>query len=152
MQLFVDMDGVLADFDTGHEIVFGVRADKLADNVDWKAVRTAPDFYLNLPPMPDMDDLWTYIALYQPIVLTGVPSTVEEAPENKRAWIRKHLGPDVEVRCCRSSEKCLHAEPGDILIDDWTKYRDLWVAKGGLWVTHTSAADTIQQLVAMGVS
>lgn len=151
MQIFVDMDGVLADFDTGHERVFGVRADKLADNVDWKAVRASPDFYLNLPPMPDMDVLWGHVALYNSIVLTGVPSSVEEAPANKRAWIRKHLGPDVEVRCCRSAEKCLHAAPGDILIDDWTKYRDLWIAKGGRWITHTSAADTIQQLVAMGV-
>ena len=42
MQIFVDMDGVLADFDTGHEIVFGIRSDKLADNVDWPAVQAMP--------------------------------------------------------------------------------------------------------------
>jgi hypothetical protein len=29
-------------------------------------------------------------------------------------------------------EKCLHVSPGDILIDDWEKYRDLWAAKGGV--------------------
>jgi hypothetical protein len=37
--LFVDMDGVLADFDAHHEAVFGVRPSKVTDNVHWAAVR-----------------------------------------------------------------------------------------------------------------
>lgn len=151
MQIFVDMDGVLADFDSHHEAVFGIRSDKLADNVDWQKVRDARDFYLGIPPMPDMPELWTFVSRFSPIVLTGVPYSVAEAPDNKRAWVRKHLGGDVEVRCCRSSEKCLHAAPGDILIDDWEKYRALWVAKGGQWITHRSAAESIAALRALGV-
>ena len=148
-RLFVDMDGVLADFDTGHELVFGVRADKMTDNVDWTAVRNVPDFYLNLPPMWDMARLWGYIRRYQPIVLTGVPSAVPEASDNKIAWVRKYLGHHVEVRCCRSKDKCLHAQPGDILIDDWEKYRGRWIAEGGTWITHRSAEETIQKLYSL---
>jgi hypothetical protein len=53
------------------------------------------------------------------IVLTGVPSSVPEAADNKRAWARKHLGEHVRVICCLAKEKCKHAKPGDILIDDW---------------------------------
>ena len=143
MTIFVDMDGVLADFDTGHERVFGVRPDKVKDNLDWGAVSAIQDFYLNLPPMPDMRELWEHVERYYPVILTGVPSSVEEAPGNKRAWVQKHLGHHVEVRCCRSKEKSLHAKRGDVLIDDWEKYRDLWIAKGGIWITHTSAAQTI---------
>ena len=149
MQLFVDMDGVLADFNTGHEQVFGTRADKLLDNVNWNAVRNVEDFYLNLPPMPDLDELWDAIKHLDPIVLTGVPASVEEAPANKMAWIVKNLGSDIEVRCCRSREKYLHAAPGDILIDDWEKYKDLWLNAGGRWITHTTASDTIRQLAVM---
>lgn len=149
--LFVDMDGVLADFDQHHETIFGVRADKLADNVDWKAVRASKDFYLNIPPMADMPALWDFVARFNPTVLTGVPSSVEEAPENKRAWARKHLGSDVKVITCLSKEKCLHAQPGDILIDDWTKHRALWLAKGGRWITHKSAERSIDALLDMGV-
>lgn len=148
-QVFVDMDGVLADFDTGHEKVFGYRSDKLLDNVDWRAVRAAKDFYLNLPPMPDLDHLWRYLEPYRPIVLTGVPYSVQEAPENKRAWISKHLGDHVEVRCCPSKNKCLHAQVGDILIDDWEKYKSLWIGKGGVWVTHLNAETTIAELEKM---
>lgn len=148
-QLFVDMDGVLADFDAHHEATFGFRACKLADNVDWNAVRAVPGFYLNIPPMVDLQALWTRIAPLRPIVLTGVPYSVVEAPDNKRAWVRKHLGEHVDVITCRSAEKYRHARPGDILIDDWEKYRQNWDSVGGIWITHTSAADTIRQLDAL---
>jgi hypothetical protein len=151
MQIFVDMDGVLADFDAHHEAVFGARPDKAADNVDWTAVRAVGDFYLHIPPMADLPVLWDFIAPFSPIVLTGVPWSVKEAPENKRAWAEQHLGGDVEVRCCRSREKALHARPGDILIDDWEKYRHLWEQAGGRWVTHTDAEATVRQLRGLGI-
>jgi hypothetical protein len=151
MQLFVDMDGVLADFDSHHQAVFGFRSDKLLDNVDWAAVDRIKDFYLNIPPMPDLKALWDFISPLQPIVLTGVPAAVEVAADNKRGWVRRNLGGHVEVRCCPSRDKCLHARPGDILIDDWEKYRHLWEAKGGRWITHTSAEDTIDALTRLGI-
>ena len=65
--------------------------------------------------------------------------------ENKRAWVVRHLGDHVDVRCCRSKEKCLHASPGDVLIDDWEKYKSLWVGAGGVWITHRSAAETAEE-------
>lgn len=145
MQLYVDMDGVLADFDTGHEAAFGWRPDKTADNVDWEAIANKPGFYLNLPPMPDLPQLWERIAPYRPIILTGIPSSVPQARNNKMAWALKNL-PGTEVRCCLSKEKYQHAKPGDILIDDWEKYRHLWVGAGGIWITHTCAAETIRAL------
>jgi len=151
MQIFVDMDGVLADFDAHHEAVFGARADKAANNVDWDAVRAVGDFYLHIPPMADLPVLWNFIAPLSPIVLTGVPWSVKEAPDNKRAWAEKHLGGDVEVRCCRSREKAKHANPGDILIDDWEKYRHLWERAGGRWITHTDAETTVRRLRALGI-
>jgi hypothetical protein len=121
LQLFVDMDGVLADFDAHHETVFGIRSSKLTDDVDWEKVRGITGFYSEMPPMVDMHVLWEYISKYKPILLSGVPSLVEEATENKRHWARKYLGPDVEVICCKSKDKCLHMKAGDVLIDDWDK-------------------------------
>jgi hypothetical protein len=150
MQIFVDMDGVLADFDRHHEETFGFRSDKLLDNVDWGKVAAVPNFYAGIPMMADAQLLWNFLLVARqgrpPIVLTGIPASVAEAADNKRQWVARNFGSNVEVRCCRSKEKCLHAQPGDILIDDWEKYRDLWIAKGGRWITHTSAADTVEQL------
>lgn len=150
-QIFVDMDGVLADFDAHYEAVFGSRPSVVADNVDWAAVRGVKDFYLNIPPMPDLAVLWDFIGRFRPIVLTGVPRSVIEAPENKKSWVVKNIGEDIEVRCVRSSEKCLHAKPGDILIDDWIKYRHLWLKKGGRWITHRNAEQTVHALMDLGI-
>lgn len=149
VDLFVDMDGVLADFDRHYWDVFGVRPDKTVDNVNWDAVKAVSNFYLNVPPMFDMPLLWARIAGLRPTVLTGVPANVPEAPANKRAWAVRHLGPEVPVVCCRSSEKYLHAKPGDVLIDDWEKYRDRWTKVGGVWITHLCAATTIAAVDAM---
>lgn len=150
MQIFVDMDGVLADFDGHYKAVFGVHPDKVTNNVDWNAVRTAKDFYLNIPPMADLPTLWDVLISYEPIILTGIPSSVQEAEGNKRAWVRKHFGSAIEVRCCRSSEKYRHAKSGDLLIDDWEKYKHLWIKAGGVWITHHTAAETVQELTRLG--
>lgn len=150
--LYFDMDGVLADFDRHYEAVLGYRPDKLLDNADWNAVRQVRDFYLDIPPMPDLEELWTgtggFAATYDRAVLTGVPSSVPEAADNKRAWVRRHLG-EVETICCRSRDKRLHCMPGDVLIDDWDKYRHLWEQAGGIFIVHTSARVTLERLEAM---
>lgn len=145
--VFVDMDGVLADFDQGYEDRFGVRACKEADNVDWKLVRRTDGFYRDLPPMPDFDALWAGVSVFNPIILTGVPASVAEAADNKRAWVDRVIGPDQPMIACKSKDKSLHIRnPGDILIDDWEKYRDVWLSRGGQWITHTSAESSLAQL------
>jgi hypothetical protein len=146
MRLFVDMDGVLADFDAHHESLFGYRPDRIWRKANWKGIGSMKDFYLHIPPMKDMDELWDFIEPLHPIVLTGIPFSVPEAAANKRVWVRKHLGPHVEVRCCLSKEKSMHAKPGDVLIDDWEKYKHLWEKTGGIWITHTCVASTIEEL------
>jgi hypothetical protein len=146
-QIFVDMDGVLADFDTGYEMAFGIRPSKANDSVDWSLVRAADGFYRDLPPMADFDDLWAGIAHHKPIILTGVPSSVAEAADNKRAWIDRVIGRDQPMIACLSKDKSMHIRShGDVLIDDWEKYRSLWISRGGRWITHTSAASSLAAL------
>lgn len=153
-QLFVDMDGVLADFETGFFEQFGRKKSNggkgSQEDADWEAVRSVKDFYANLPPMPDMDTLWLYIYKYAPFILTGVPDAVPESSPNKRAWAHKALNYG-RVITCPSKEKYRFCIPGDILIDDWTKYQDKWEKAGGIWITHTSAANTIAELKRLGL-
>lgn len=149
-QLYVDMDGVLADFDQHHENIFGFRSDKEIDNVNWAAVSSVPHFYLHIPPMKDMNELWDAISSYNPIVLTGVPH-ISEAAGDKQAWGQTNLDPIPKIITCKSKEKCKYAKPGNILIDDWEKHKHLWIARGGLWITHTSAKNTIDELTNLGI-
>ncbi len=158
--LFLDMDGVLADFDKHHENVFGWRPDRsrpaeVYPDVDWNEIGKRKDYYLNIPPMEDAFQLrdFAFAACHSGLVgdvaiLTGIPrhESVPEAAMNKLSWIRKYISPSVEVLTCPSRDKSFFCDPGDILVDDWVRYRHLWEAKEGIFILHTSAEDSIERL------
>lgn len=81
--------------------------------------------------MPDFPALWARISRYNPIILTGVPKSVAEASYNKHAWVKTWL-PNTLMIPTRSSEKATYCRPGDVLIDDWDRYRQVWIDAGGL--------------------
>lgn len=154
MKLFLDLDGVLADFDGFYEQHFGVRLPRSASDPPgmWENIRSHGNFYREMPPMPDALDLWRAVEHLEPTILTGVPYTqVPEAEEHKRAWMREHIGAEVRVICCKSRDKRKHGNLGDVLVDDWLKYRHLWIDMGGIFVHHTSARTSINALKALGV-
>lgn len=150
MQLFLDMDGVLADFDGYYRQQFGVSLDRRSVQDPpgmWENIRSHGRFYRAVPPMADARQLLDATRHLNPIILTGVPRTqVPEAEEHKREWLAEHFGADLPIICCRSSEKRLHGKPGDVLVDDWFKYRHLWEEMGGTFVLHTSAAESIARI------
>jgi hypothetical protein len=49
-----------------------------------------------------------------------------------------------------AKEICRHAARGDVLIDDWEKFRQLWLEAGGHCTTHVSAAETDRALAKRG--
>lgn len=152
MRVFCDMDGVLADFDTGYETMFGRRPSKVNDDVDWDLVRAHGHFYEWLPPMRDMHLLWDFLKPHQPTVLTGVPQRLlGDADTQKHRWLYRECGPETDVICCLSRLKAQHCQPGDILIDDWEKHRAIWEKAGGIWVTHIDARSTIVKLMKLGL-
>lgn len=138
--LFIDMDGVLVDFDKGYHHAFGYTPTKIDDNVDWALVKAHNGFYANLPAMEDFDVLWQGVAQYNPIILTGVPKEVPDSTNDKRAWVDKHIGKDQPMIACLSKEKSLHMRnKGDIMIDDWDKYRQLWLDLAVLRISRLSS-------------
>ncbi len=150
MQIYCDMDGVLADFDAHYLRIFGYTPIR-PGGADWKAVRAQLGFYATIPPMPYLDALWERLCPHNPIVLTGIPSNVPEAEANKREWIARHLPPRTHVICCRSADKATYCKPGDLLIDDYPRYKQRWLDAGGVWITHVSAQSTCAQLTALGI-
>ena len=150
-QLYLDCDGVLADFDGGFEAQFGVtpRAYEAShgSRAFWRDIRTkAPRFYLFLPLLPDARALYEAVRHLKPTILTGCPGG-GWAEAQKVAWAGVHF-PDVPMITCAAREKRRYCRPGDVLVDDREKYRGLWEEAGGTFVLHRSAAASIPQVLA----
>ncbi len=150
MQIYVDMDGVLADFDGHYDNLFGYQPLR-PGGCNWKLVKGVEDFYLTMPQMPDLDMLWDRLYPHNPIVLTGIPSQINAADNDKRTWAKKHLTLDTEIICCAARDKYKYCRPGDLLIDDYARHKQRWLDAGGIWITHTSAFDTCRQLDELGI-
>lgn len=99
--------------------------------------------------MPDAMELWHFCAPFGPTILTGLPRGRWAEPQ-KRKWVKCHLGPHVPVIACMARDKCQFAAPGDVLVDDTTRYAHLWEARGGIFVHHRSAAESIEELRRLG--
>lgn len=156
MQIWCDMDGVLADFDAGFKAVMGYALPERSlrtEDLDWATLRArAPEFFRGLPLMPGAQKLWDYIGPRGAKILTGVPPEVDASANDKIDWaLESLLVPRNRVLCCRARYKFHHCHPGDVLIDDWERYRPRWEQAGGLWITHTDADSTIQQLKELGL-
>lgn len=140
--IFLDLDGVLADFDRGVFLATGKTPDQIADDdVMWAAIKQVPNFFLNLPKMVGADQFVSYvlsIAAYNRCavsVLTGLPNPDKEladADVQKRSWVAT-LYPVLatSVHCCLSKEKQLFCKPGDVLIDDRRDNITRWKKAGG---------------------
>jgi hypothetical protein len=152
-QLFLDCDGVLADFDRGAESVFGCPPRKFEEQHGthwfWKTLHGYRDFYATLPAMADAQVLFDAVKHLGPVILTGCPQG-GWAQEQKLRWRDQHF-PGVEMITTLSKDKRDHGRPGDVLVDDYLKYRPRWEEMGGIFVHHRSAHDSLQALRGLGV-
>ncbi|MBW8270500.1 HAD family hydrolase [Caldovatus aquaticus] len=149
LKLFLDLDGVLADFDHGVQAVTGRRPEELPRKTMWAALARAPRFFETLELMHDAEELWRFCAPHHPTILTGLPLG-SWAPEQKRRWVARVLGAHVPVITCLSREKPRWSGPGHVLVDDRAEAREGWERKGGIFVHHVSAERTIAALRALG--
>ena len=147
-QLYLDCDGVLADFDTGATAILGLppRAFEKRHGLGrfWQKLATAPDFYFGLPLLPDAMQLFDAVRHLRPIILTGLPRG-DWAADQKVRWAARHF-PGTRIITTMARDKRDHAKEGDVLVDDQTRHRHLWEEVGGVFIHHTSAAHTIEAL------
>ncbi len=146
--LFLDCDGVLADFDAGARKLLGMNPAafeaKHGKGEFWKRLARAPDFYGSLEEMPDAQRLFRAVEHLEPTILTGLPLGKWAAPQKQR-WAAEHF-PGVPIITTMAREKHLHMEPGDVLVDDRENHRGLWENAGGVFVHHRNAEDTLRKL------
>jgi len=149
MRLFLDLDGVLADFDRGVHAVTGRRPEELPLKTMWAALSRAPRFFEALEFMHDAEALWRICEPHRPTILTGLPLGTW-APEQKKRWVSRMLGAHVPIVTCMSRDKPRCSGPGHVLVDDRTSAREGWEKKGGVFVHHVSAERSVAALRRLG--
>jgi hypothetical protein len=151
-QIYLDCDGVLADFDKGAENILGapphVFEKRHGPGLFWKKLARAEGFFDRLDPLPDAFELYEAVRHKTPIILTGMPGGNWAGPQ-KRRWAARHF-PGVEVITTRAALKREHCHPGDVLVDDRDQHRRLWEEAGGVFIHHKDARSSIDELRALG--
>ena len=146
--LFLDLDGVLADFDAGARKILGMSpADFEARHNKrefWRRLARTRDFYATLPLMPDAMLLFEAVKHLEPTILTGLPLGNWAAPQ-KVKWAAEHF-PGTKIITTMARDKFRHMTGMDVLVDDRADHRDKWESAGGTFIHHKNARDSLARL------
>ena len=147
-RLFLDCDGVLADFDAGARVLLGMTPAQFEARHGrrefWRRIANARNFYGTLPEMPDARRLFEAVEHLKPTILTGLPLGNWAAPQ-KAKWAAEHF-PGVPIITCMARDKHKHMKPGDVLVDDRERHRAAYEEAGVVFVHHRNAVDSVHQL------
>ena len=147
-RLFLDADGVLADFDAGASKLFGMSPAEFqatrGSREFWRRLARAENFYGTLPEMPDARQLFEAVEHLKPTILTGLPLGSWAAPQ-KVSWAAEHF-PGVAIITCMARDKHKHMRPGDVLVDDRETHRAAYEAAGVVFVHHRNAEESLREL------
>ena len=146
--IYLDMDGVVADWVSEVEKVIGYRLTDPSvkyPDVDWQKIRGHIRVFRDMPKMPQADEMVELARRfrdelgYQLLFLTAIPhyNDVHWAFWDKITWAQNRY-PDIPVHFGPYSEdKQKHCIPGDILVDDRLDNCTQWQAAGGVAVRVT---------------
>lgn len=153
-QLYIDSDGVVADFDKkAIEILGGKRIHEVPKGTLWKEIAryndTVEPFFDSLELMPGAMDLIRFAQESDfefTKILTASGYTPKDGGAQKVLWYARNV-PGIEVIVvAKSPDKAAYANPRAILVDDREKSITPWVAAGGIGILHTSVQNTIDTL------
>jgi len=151
-KIFLDMDGVLADFVTGIEGPKYLNATLSGSNVydNNKQMFANKRLFRNLPPMPDMYELVHYVkktGIYWELLSCAGEIARDIIVSDKIAWTKRYVDNNVVVTCTlKGKHKAAFASPDHILVDDREKNIEAWENAGGIGILHTNSADTIVEI------
>jgi 5'(3')-deoxyribonucleotidase len=149
--IYLDMDGVVADFDSKVEEITGIKREPYTRYPDeeWNKILQHPRFYRDLPLCANAKHLVTlvlHIAHHKNMdvkFLSALPkgNDFPWAPYDKIIWAQTHF-PNIPVWLGPySQDKQLRSKKGEVLIDDRTINIDQWNKKGGFGILHRGDVD-----------
>ena len=161
--IYLDMDGVIADFDQRFLDLSGMTPDEYRDKYgmsqfwDFIDIENKVRFWAGIPVMPGAKKLVDYVSQYDYEILTA-PSIKKQSRLGKMIWLRKihsDLFPDtpkVNFKPAKAKHQVKsNLTKTDILIDDKASTIDTWNSAGGTGVLYTSSDDSIKQLKDLGL-
>jgi len=145
-KVYVDMDGVIANFYAGVTRVTGheePRAMALQDIEDTMAGFAGTDFFFRLPKYDQADQLIAMVNQMSGgdwyILSSPLKYDREGSAKHKAAWIRKYLKIQPKGMHFTGDKAQFATQPDgtpNILIDDYPKYLEKWTNAGGIGVKY----------------
>ena len=161
--IYLDMDGVVADFDKRFQDLSGLLpqayVDKYGLNAFWDLIdeKHKVAFWRGIELMPGAKKLVDFVSKYPYEMLTA-PSIKKQSVIGKGLWVKDKVGilypskPKVTYR--KAKEKHL-VKPNltkfDILIDDKPSTIDRWNSAGGTAIFYKNADQVIKDLKLLGL-
>jgi hypothetical protein len=147
--IYLDMDGVLTNFNKKYFELFGVNPDSISRpdfDSRWRHFITGGHF-MDLEVLEGATDLLDFVRgtglPYEILSSTGGPDYYDLIRDHKTAWLEKH-----GIRCPKNivpgkKYKRDFAAPDRLLIDDHEGIIDKFIAAGGHGIHHRNANSTI---------
>jgi len=143
-EIFLDMDGVLSDFDkhARDHGKFDAKGQPKWDELDF-------GWWSTMPAFDGMKKFYEDMKEFGKVRMLTAPTPRTACFHGKAVWVEKQWGHWglLDLIICRAQDKNLLARPNHILVDDRQKNIDAWVAAGGIGVLHKGDyADTIARV------
>lgn len=163
-KIYLDMDGVLADFDQRFKDLSGMAPrefeDKYGKNAFWDFIDEGDNkikFWAGIPVMDGAKQLVDFAKDYDYELLTA-PSNKKQSLIGKSVWVKKHTGdifptkPKVNFKKARNKHLIKpELTKYDILVDDRASTIDNWNNAGGTGILYKNISQTISDLKKLGL-
>lgn len=151
--IFIDMDGVIANFESRFKEKFSVRPEetrnnkefggyfkKFIDDLEFSTLDLMPDAMLLLDFVEQLDTPKEILSS------TARPDSHGMIAPQKQFWLNTHKITYKANLVPGKHLKYKYATPNSIIIDDTQSVIDDWNKAGGIGILHTDAMSTIAKL------
>ena len=161
-KIYLDMDGVLADFFHEYAKLAGVPSDKFGRH-DYRSIppmkvnptlkkMMGTDFFLRLPKFNTADQLIKLVLSYVPyynICSSPLTNDAKNSAHYKKLWIKKNLNPQPRDIVITSNKAQVAVNPDgspNILIDDRGTNIVSWRNAGGIGIKYQADEDSLDKI------
>jgi len=151
IKLYLDMDGVLCDFDKAYK---ALRTGAEDNPKRFRAAVMDYKIFEDLEFMPDTQELLNYVSKLDKDITIEILTSKgtfdvdqgNEASRQKQKWLDKWNIPYKANFVRSKEEKSKYADEFSILVDDSIGCINPFIAKSGHGILHTSSSSSIQQI------